>query len=64
MSEENFKMTVVVEKYKIFMNIDYMNGKFTIEKTFPNDYLGKEELESIKKQLNSESKIRKYLGLE
>ena len=47
----------------VYFNIDYMQGKFTIEKTFKNNYFGIEELEMVMSELDSEEKVRKYLRL-
>lgn len=47
----------------IFLDIIYMNGKFTMQKIFTNTYDGRLELEKTRKEFNTEEKVRKYLGL-
>lgn len=48
---------------RVFLTVDYMNGKFMIEKSFTNNKMGLDELSIIKNQFNEEDKIRKYLKL-
>lgn len=57
------KTSMSQDEAVIYLNVDYMQGKFTIEKTFKNNYFGIEELELTMEQLGSESKVRKYLRL-
>lgn len=48
---------------KIFFKVVYLKGKFVIEKIFNNDISGKSELYKFRKKLDSEKKVRSYLGL-
>lgn len=62
---DNLKLTtsVTFDKAKLYLNVDYMNGKFTVQKYFLNNYKGKEELQKEKNKISNESDVRKYLGL-
>lgn len=62
---ENLKIKTSMSQDEsvIYFNVDYMQGQFTIEKTFKNNYFGVEELEITMKELDSEKKVRKYLRL-
>lgn len=63
---DNLKLTISVtfDETKVFMDINYMDGKFTIQKSFTNNYIGLEELETIRKQFNNEEAVRSYFNLE
>jgi len=62
---ENLKLTVSqsIKKDYLFLDIDYMKGKFTINKIFLNNYQGKEELDQTIKEFNTEQKIKDYLKI-
>ena len=58
-------------KYNLFksgdhlrLHIDYKDRAFTIEKSFQDNYWGKQEAKKFLNRVDSEDKIRKYLGLE
>ena len=57
------KVSLSANEETLQLSIAYKKGKFTIFKMFANTYEGKESLEEMKKQLNNETNIRKYLGL-
>lgn len=52
-----------ITENKIFLRVDYMDGKFTSKLGFLDDYLGREELEEAKKDFNTEDKVKKYFNL-
>ena len=47
----------------IYLKVDYLKGKFTIEKRFRNNYIGLEEYEEQVNNLNTEEKVKKYFGI-
>jgi len=61
----NLKHTLAVslDESEIYLKIEYMKGKFSIEKTAKNNIAGLEELEIAKNELDTESKVRLYLKL-
>lgn len=48
----------------MFLTVDYMNGRFIIEKSFQNHYMGLERMKDATDKLDTEEKIVEYLGLE
>ena len=48
----------------IHLRVDYMNGRFIVEKSFKNNYLGLERMKEQILKLDTEEKIIKYLRLE
>lgn len=61
----NLKRTLYMsfDKSELYLKIDYLKGKFTIEKTFQNNIDGLEKLETSKNELDEESKVKLYLKL-
>lgn len=57
------KISVALDETKIFLDVVFMGGKFTIQKSFTNNYIGLEELEDAKKQFDSEEKVKEYFRL-
>jgi len=57
------KISVTYDETKVYLDIDYMEGKFTIQRNFTNNYIGLEELESAKTEFSSEEAVKKYFGL-
>ncbi|MDD5650807.1 MAG: hypothetical protein PHF86_10405 [Candidatus Nanoarchaeia archaeon] len=47
----------------IRLTIQYMNGKYIIDKSFQNNYFGKKELEQAKKNFDTEEKVKKHFNL-
>lgn len=62
---DNLKVSVSVtyDESKVYLDIDYMDGKFTIQRNFTNNYIGLEELSSAKKEFGSEEAVKQYFGL-
>jgi len=48
----------------IYLEVRYNQGKFTINKTFPNTFDGNEALKKEMKNFDSEKKVKKYFKLE
>ena len=55
--------SVTFDELQVYLEVDYMNGKFTVQKTFNNNYLGLEQLENTKKEFSSEDAAKAYFGL-
>jgi len=47
----------------VFLEVKYMGDKFTINKTFQNNWLGKIDLEEQIELLNTEERVKAYLNL-
>ena len=47
----------------LYLDVDYMEGKFRIEKVYKNNTFSLEEMDMKRSMLNSEDKVRKYLNL-
>lgn len=58
-----YKISVSIDEQFKILTIDYMQGKFSVEKTFKNNLKGNDELESTLGLLNTEEKVKKYLNL-
>ena len=56
-------MYITVDEERIFLIINYMDNRFTIEKNFPNNYFGTRELAKAKEKFNTEDKIKQYLNI-
>jgi len=55
--------SLAFDERKVFLKIDYMQGNFTIQKHFDNNYMGLEELEKTKIEFNTEDAVKQYFGL-
>lgn len=47
----------------VHLTINYMNGKYIIDKAFQNNYWGKKELEKVMKNFDTEEKVKKHFKL-
>jgi hypothetical protein len=47
----------------IYLKIDYLNGKYLIERTFKNCLSGRDDLEDALKNLGNEQGLKKYLNI-
>lgn len=57
------KISISKDQEKVFLNVDLMHGKFTIEKQFNNNFGGMHLLENACVNLDSEEKVLKYLNI-
>lgn len=48
---------------RIYLQVNYNNGKFTIERVFPNNITGYEDFKKQYDIFKSEEKVKEYLGL-
>lgn len=51
------------DEVSIYLTINYMQGKFTIQKSFRNNYIGLEEFEIEKNKFRTEEDVKKYFGI-
>jgi len=58
------KISVSSDEENVFLVIDYMDGKFVIEKIFRNNPMGLSEMEAVMESLDDDEKIKKYLKID
>ena len=58
------KISISSDEESVFLVIDYMDGKFVIQKTFRNNPMGVSEMEAVMRSLDDEEKIKKYLKID
>lgn len=51
------------DELQLYLEVTYMYGKFSVQKSFANNYLGLEKLELAKKEFDSEEKVKQYFRL-
>ena len=61
---ENLKHKFIISTLSTIFIVDYLDGRFVIERTFQNNIAGSEEFEKAKSLLDTEDKVKKYIGLE
>jgi hypothetical protein len=57
------KVSISGDESLIYLNVDYMDGKFTVERSYRNNTFALEEMAYDRDKLNTEYKVRKYLNL-
>lgn len=57
------KISISKDMEDIFLNVDFMNGKYTIEKKFKNNFGGLYMLDRECENLGSEDKVFRYLRI-
>lgn len=57
------KVSISADETLLYLNVDYMDGKFTIERSYKNNTFSLEELAYDREKLDSDDKVRKYLNL-
>jgi len=55
--------SMTYDEQRIFLQVDFMKGKYTLEKSFRNNYLGLEDYDIEYSNLNTEEKVKNYFGL-
>ena len=62
---DNLKIvtSVTFDEKRVYLDIDYMEGKFTIQRNFNNNYIGLEKLSEFKEQFSNEEYVRTYFGI-
>lgn len=60
----NYELMSSINNETIYLKVDYMNGKYIVEKTFNNNYLGLARMNKEIIKFDKEEKVIKYLGLE
>ena len=48
---------------KVFLTVDFMRGKFMIEKVFKNSFIGLVQMNEECEKLNDEAKVFRYLRI-
>jgi hypothetical protein len=57
------KISQTLEKDSLYLTIVYLGGKFTLEKVFKNNMLGRERLEDAVEFFSNEETIKNHFGL-
>ena len=62
---DNLKLTtsVTLDEEQIYLDVDFMDGKFTIQRSFTNNYIGLEELGNAIEEFKTEEAVKNYFGL-
>jgi len=62
---DNLTLTTLItfDETQVHLKVDYMAGKFTLQRTFSNNYIGMEELGNTMEQFNTEEAVKAYFGL-
>ena len=64
LSENCFLNTYITYDEKNYvLEINYLDGRFVAEKTFPNDYNGIGRMEEVKNQYRDENDVKRYFGI-
>lgn len=57
------QISISRDQEKLTLKIDLMDGRFTVEKTFPNNFGGLYMMECAVEGFDSEEKVCKYLKI-
>jgi hypothetical protein len=57
------KVQITTDEEKLFLIVDYMDGRFVIERNFKNNIMGIERMSQERDKFNTEEKIIQYLGI-
>lgn len=57
------KLQITTDEEDLFLIIDYMDGRFMIEKRFHNNFWGVEQMNVERNKFNTEEKVIQYLGI-
>ena len=62
---DNLTVTTSIgyDEVSIYLTVNYMHGKFTIQKSFRNNYMGLEEFEIERNKFRTEEDVKKYFGM-
>jgi hypothetical protein len=52
-----------IDRTMVMLEVDYKNKKFLIEKSERNNYDGNQSIQKAAKELDTEEKVKKHLGL-
>lgn len=56
-------VSVTFDETEVYLNVNYLDGKYTIQRSFTNNYVGLDQLEAAKKEFNSEEAVQAYFRL-
>lgn len=57
------KIQITTDEESLFLVVEYMDGRFIIEKNFKNNYIGLEAMNQTCEKFDTEEKIKQYLGI-
>jgi hypothetical protein len=57
------QVSISKDEKTIYLHVDFMKGKFKIEKTFQNCFSGLHGLGVVRSDLDSEAKVFRYLRI-
>jgi hypothetical protein len=57
------KISLTKDQEQVFLNVDFMHGKYKIEKSFKNNFGGLSMLEIVCGKLSSDEKVIDYLNI-
>jgi len=62
---DNLKILVSLslDETKVFLDVDFMKGVYTTQRTFTNSFYGWEDLEKTKLEFLDEELVKTYFGL-
>jgi len=60
----SYKIQISPDEEVVYLSVNFMNGRFIVEKTFRNNYNGLEKLKKSISLLNTEEKVIEYLKIE
>lgn len=55
--------SVTFDESQVYLDVSFMEGKFTVQRTFSNNYIGLEDLEKTIEEFNTEDAVKSYFGL-
>lgn len=57
------QISVTYDETRVYLDVLYLEGKFTIQRNYPNNYIGLQNLEEDKQEFETEEQVKKYFGL-
>jgi len=58
-----YKISISLDESTVYLTVNYMEGNFSIEKTYKNNIFSLESMDKEIDSFNTEEKVRKYLNL-
>lgn len=59
-----YKIQISPDEEIVYLNVNFMNGRFIVEKSFRNNYDGLDKLKKSISLLDTEEKVITYLKIE
>jgi hypothetical protein len=57
------QISISMNEEQVFLTVDFMDGKFMIEKVFKNSFIGLIQMNEECEKLNDEAKVFRYLRI-